>query len=508
MTQDVTVAMAAVKKWIGNPVSLRLLRYVSARDRCGNRLSHAIDQYLGKKPEQDLCWHCRIAGGIVGWTLGKGGEIFGIGENDMKATLANPVFKRGLINVMEGIARCGITMPQVVNAPFLVVWDFTHRCNLKCRHCYQDAQTALPNELGTDESLRLIDEMAEAGVVAVAFSGGEPLMRRDFFEVAHHAHEKGMYVSLATNATLITPEVAHRLKKTGVDYVEMSIDGKDAASHDAFRGIPGAFERTVRGIRNCVDQDLFTCIACTVTQDNLAEVPEIYQLGTDLGVTRMIYFNFIPTGRGAGMVGSDISPEEREELLRYLFAKNGPGRRPEVLSTAPQFARVAMEGVNGKEEVCLGHFYHSGGVSEQTRALAGFIGGCGAGRLYCCIEPEGTVQPCVFMPIPLGNVREGSFLNIWHSSPVLAKLRDRSPLKGECGSCPNKFICGGCRARAWAYYGDLHAPDPGCIRNRRYWEILCMEAKRRKAMMPQPAVPAQAVHTGIPPKAAATGSRK
>jgi radical SAM protein with 4Fe4S-binding SPASM domain len=506
MTHDVTVAMAAVKKWIGNPVSLRLLRFVTARDECGNRLSHAIDHYLGN--EAEVCWRCRLAGGIVGRTLGKGGEIFGIGEKDMKATLANPVFKRGLVNVIEGIARCGITLPQVVNAPFLVVWDFTHRCNLKCKHCYQDAQTALPDELTTREALGLLEEMAEAGVVAVAFSGGEPLMRRDFFEVAHHAHELGMYVSLATNGTLITPEVAERLKEIGVDYVEMSIDGKDAASHDAFRGIPGAFDRTVAGIRNCVDRGLFSCIACTVTQDNLAEVPEIYRLGADLGVTRMIYFNFIPTGRGAGMIRSDISPDEREELLKYLLAKNAPGRKPEVLSTAPQFARVAMEGVDGREEVCLGHFYHSAGVSEETKALAGFIGGCGAGRLYCCVEPQGTVQPCVFMPIPLGNVRDRSFLHIWHSSPVLAKLRDRSPLRGSCGGCPNRYICGGCRARAWAYFGDLHAPDPGCIRNRKYWEILCMEAERREALRARATAPAQAEPAISPPKAAVTGSAK
>lgn len=102
-----------------------------------------------------------------------------------------------------------------------------------------------------------------------------------------------------------------------------------------------------------------------------------------------------------------------------------------------------MEGVNGREEVCLGHFYHSGGVSEETKALAEFIGGCGAGRLYCCIEPEGMVQPCVFMPIPLGNVRDRPFLDIWHGSPVLASLRDRSALKGECGNCRNRYICGG-----------------------------------------------------------------
>ncbi len=475
MAADTTVAMATVRKWIGNPVALHLLRYVTSDDACGNRLSGAIDYYLGK--ETNLCWKCRLAGKIVGWTCGKGGDIFGVNEKEIKETLANPAFKRGLINVIEGIARCGITMPQIVNAPFLVVWDFTHRCNLKCKHCYQDAQAALPNELTTAESFRLIDEMAKAGVVAIAFSGGEPLMRRDFFEVAAYAHESGMFVSLATNGTLITPEIASRLKETGVEYVEMSIDGKDAASHDTFRGIAGAFDRTVTGIRNCVDKGIYVCIASTVTQDNIDEVPRIYELASDLGVKRIIYFNFIPTGRGTELVKSDISPEQRENLLKYLFALNRPGKGPEVLSTAPQFARVAMEGVNGKEGVCLGHFYQSEDINDQTKSLAEFIGGCGAGRLYCCIEPTGTVQPCVFMPIALGNVRERSFLDIWHDSEVLDKLRDRSCLKGECATCPNKFICGGCRARAWAYFGDLHAPDPGCIRNQVYWDILRTEAE-------------------------------
>jgi len=210
------------------------------------------------------------------------------------------------------------------------------------------------------------------------------------------------------------------------------------------------------------------------------------------------------------MVESDLSPEEREELLRYLLAKNGPGRKPEVLSTAPQFGRVAMEGVNGREEVCLGHFYHSAGVSEETKALAEFIGGCGAGRLYCCIEPEGIVQPCVFMPIPLGNIRNRPFLDIWHGSPVLTKLRDRSSLKGECGTCKNRYICGGCRARAWAYFGDLHAPDPGCIRNRAYWEVLCRGAGRaREAMRCSSPETVPAADLGEPrPVAVVTGSRK
>ncbi|MFA6331850.1 MAG: radical SAM protein [Methanoregula sp.] len=411
-----------------------------------------------------MCWKCRLAGKIVGYTLRKSSNLFGVGNEDIKKGLAEPVFKNGLMNVLNGIARYGVTRPQIVNAPFLVVWDFTHRCNLHCKHCYQDAQLALPDELDTEEAKHLIREMADAGVVVIAFSGGEPLMRKDFFEIAAYAHQQGMYIALASNGTMITPEIAGRLKKIGVDYVEISLDGKDAAYHDALRGIDGAFERSVTGIRNCVENGIYSCIATTVTQDNYDQVPEIYQLAADLGVTRVIFFNFIPTGRGAEMADKDITPCQREDLLRFILAKNIPGFTPEVLSTAPQLARVAIQ--RDKDAgVPVGHFHLGTELSGKTRMLADFIGGCGAGRLYCSIEPQGDVQPCVFMPIKVGNIRQTPFLEIWHNAEVLKNLRDRDLLTGTCGSCTNKYICGGCRARAWAYFHDLTMPDPGCINN-------------------------------------------
>jgi len=469
MPDDITVTISTVKKWLGNPISRNLLRFVAKRDKCGNRLSLAIDYYLGK--DINACWKCKLAGKIVGFTISKGREIFGVEEKDIKKGLKETIFKRGLINVLEGIARYGITLPQIVNAPFLVVWDFTHLCNLKCKHCYLDARKRLSDELTTEEAKKLVDELVDAGVVVLAFSGGEPLMRKDFFEIASYAHKSNMYVALATNGTLITEDIAKKLKMSGVEYVEISLDGKDAETHDAFRGVSGMFDRSIRGIKNCVVEGLYTCIATTVTKHNYEQIPEIYDLACDLGVKRFMHFNFIPTMRGVGIAKEDITPEQREKLLQFLLERNYDGK-VEALSTAPQFARVAVDKRGG---ISLGHFYADKKIEDKTMVLAEFIGGCGAGRLYCCVEPNGDVQPCVFMPIKVGNIREKSFLEIWHNSPVLKKLRDRSLLKGHCAKCENKFICGGCRARAWAYFNDLCAPDPGCINNKEAYERLVIK---------------------------------
>ena len=186
---DVTVTISTVKKWLGNPISRFLLKFVAKRDKRGNRLSLAIDYYLGKNIE--ACWKCKLAGKIIKLVLSKGSGAFGVGEKEIKNALKKTVVKRGLINVLEGIAKYGVTLPQITNAPFMVVWDVTHLCNLRCKHCYLDAREKMPDELTTKEAKNLIDELVDAGVVVLAFSGGEPLMREDIFELMSYAHQKG-----------------------------------------------------------------------------------------------------------------------------------------------------------------------------------------------------------------------------------------------------------------------------------------------------------------------------
>jgi radical SAM protein with 4Fe4S-binding SPASM domain len=459
-----------VNRWLGNPFSRLMLGWVSKRGNNGVRLDNALKRYAGY--ETMLCFSDRIAYKIVSGVLNKGASSFGISEDQIKESLKAPVVRRGLSNILEGIGKYGVRRPQLSAAPFLVVWDFTKQCNLKCKHCYENAES-LPakNELSTEEAKDVIDQFSEIGVVAIAFSGGEPLIRKDFFEMVRYAREKDFYISVASNATLITPDIAKKLKATGVDYIEISLDGFEK-EHDEFRGVPGAWKKTCRGIKNCVKAGIDTCVATTVTHHNLIKVPKLIDfVEKGLKANRMIFFNYVPTRRGSDIAKDDLTPQEREEFLKYIYMKLIDKKcNLDVFSTAPQYSRIAMEFSEGPKIAT--HFTNKQAtemLQGRTTTLTEFIGGCGAGRLYCGLEPNGDIQPCVFIPIKIGNIRKDKLKDIWEKSPILNKMRDRDELKG-CGECKYRYVCGGCRARAYGYFGDVAGPDPGCINNLKYWE--------------------------------------
>ncbi|RLI78746.1 radical SAM/SPASM domain-containing protein [Archaeoglobales archaeon] len=386
---------------------------------------------------------------------------FGIDEELLKKGLKDPYYRRGLANVIKGIAEFGVTMPQKLHAPFLVVWNFTYRCNLRCKHCYANAGKER-DELSLDEKLDVVDQLDDAGVVAISFSGGEPLLHEHFWNVARHAANKGFHVSVATNGTLITPNVAKKLKEIGVDYVEVSLDASKPEIHDAFRGVKGAFNRTIEGIKNCVEARLDVGIATTSTKLNLHDIPNIVDLGVKLGVLRIVVFNFIPTGRGKEIEYLDLDVKEREWLLEYLYDRLEEGK-VQVFSTSPTYAVVAVKKYEQRmgSKIAPTHFAQVCLPTDGALILSEFIGGCGAGRLYCGINPNGDITPCVFIPIVVGNVKDG-FLKVWQESEILNLLRDRDDERYACKSCEYRYICGGCRARAYGYYGDLLAVDPGC----------------------------------------------
>ena len=380
--------------------------------------------------------------------------------------LGDPYARRAVLNIAQSFSYFGIRKPLSICAPFLVVWDFTHKCNLKCKHCYSDSGATREEELATKEALDVVDQLADTGVTALAFSGGEPLARGDFFEVAEHAVDRGLYVSVATNGTLLTREMARKLKQTKIHYVEISIDGATAKTHDTFRGVSGAFDSAVAGLKNCIAEDMCACIASTATKNNLEEIPGIIDLAEEIGAERFTYFNFVPTGRGKEHFDQDLSAEEREKLMRYLLNRMSKGCKTTILTTAPQLARVALQcqGPEGTGEVTMSMAHmQTAKVSKKAVPLADFIGGCGAGRLYCSLSPQGDVHPCVFFPVNVGNLKSEKFKDIWLHSEMFNILRDRSKLKGTCASCNYKFICGGCRARANAYHNDYLASDPGCL---------------------------------------------
>ncbi|MEM1718009.1 MAG: radical SAM protein [Thermosphaera sp.] len=447
-----------------------LRRFVGWCEKDGaRRLRVALELFSGVR--RSACYTCsHLVRPIVEWAIKKGGEAFGVSDDELRRRFRNAYWCTGLMDVILGIAKFGVRKPFVPGAPFLVVWDYTYACNLKCKHCYASAGVPLEDEMNFEEKLRVARSLANAGVTAIAFSGGEPLIKKDIFTLMKELRDMGVFVAVATNGTLITREMARMLKEAGVGFVQVSLDGSAPEVHDNFRGVTGAYEKALQGIKNCIEEGLFVEVSTTATKINYGEISRIADLCEELGVNWYMVFNFVPTGRGRFIIENDLTPDEREELLTYLWKRMRKGGKVEYLSTAPQFARVALQ-QEGDVKKIPGHFYNPE-LYGQLESLGEFIGGCGAGRMYAALKPNGLLQPCVFMPLTVGNLREDSFEELWSEHPVFETLRDRDRLKENCRSCPYRDYCGGCRARAYGYFGDITAPDPGCVRNKEFFEAV------------------------------------
>lgn len=464
-----TAALTSFKIMLGNPVSRAILRAMLKKYEVGGRrlpaLYWALSVYAGETLNCPLT--VRFQAALLGKILKLGIKLAHGDEEEVKeALLRDPHIRRGIWVVLEGIARYGVTVPQRLAAPFLIVWNFTNLCNFRCLHCYQRASTPLKTELSLEEKLRVVDQLDRAGVAAVALSGGEPTIHPDFLRVVSELSSRGIYTSVATNGwTFADREKLEKAVKAGLKYVEVSVDSAKPERHDAFRRVPGAWSHAVKALENAVKLGVAHGMATIMSRETLQEIDDILDLAESIGVHRVIFFNFVPTGRAKGIAKVDLSPEEREEFMKILY-REMQRRHLEILTTAPQYARVTLQLSRG-EEVTPAHFYI--GKNDAVRVLAEFIGGCGAGRIYAGLEPDGTVVPCVFLPIPVGNVRNREFYEIWNGSRIFSMLRDRDNFTGRCRTCPFRNICGGCRARAYHYTLDLLGDDPGCVMNRDVW---------------------------------------
>ena len=461
---------------MANPLAKAIVKAGAKRNAQGSsRLESALAAFAEQKSSDTL--GDRLYAWPIGILLSAGCKAFGANVGALREYLRDPIVRKGVASVLSGIATYGVTKPQLLKAPFLVVWNLTNICNLKCKHCYQRAGILAPDELKLEEKLEVVNELADAGVVSIAFSGGEPLMDPDFFPVVEEARRREMHAAVATNGTLITRAMARRLKEVDIGYVEVSLDSIRPEVNDEFRGVLGAWQRAIEGIRNSVQEGLYTAMATTVTKLNIGDVADLIDLAKSIGVSRFIHFNFIPAGRGREIAYLDVSPSEREGLLKLLYEKSKTSGI-EVLSTAPQYARVVLQESEGYS-VAPTHFYVGSGHKWGIEALAEFIGGCGSGRLYCAVEPNGDVTPCVFIPqFVVGNLRERRFLEIWNENGIFRAFRSREELKGVCSVCKHKCVCGGCRARSLGYLGDFNAPDVGCIYNQRNWNQLIEDFTR------------------------------
>jgi radical SAM protein with 4Fe4S-binding SPASM domain len=349
----------------------------------------------------------------------------------------------------------------------VVFWNLTDRCNLNCAHCYNRSGPGCQTEgeLSTEEALGLIDDLAEMGIPLILFTGGEPLMREDIWELAQHAKKKGINMALSTNGTLITTGVARRIRESGIEYAGISLDGAQALTHDRFRNSPGAFERTVAAFASCREAGLRCGVRVTLTRENYGELEALIDLAVTLGASRFCLYWLVPTGRGIESYERlQLGTNEVTKALTLLYRKakeTNPASMEFLTVDAPQdcihlLASMEQDG--------------SPDIAEARELLQSLNGGCSAGTRVANIDSHGNVYPCQFARSEnfiVGNIRNQPFSRIWgdNTNPVLVRFREKQArFGGRCAGCTYRELCGGgCRVRAYAVNGDFLAEDPFCF---------------------------------------------
>lgn len=320
-------------------------------------------------------------------------------------------------------------------------WNITNQCNMLCEHCYRDAGSRLEDELNTEEGKKLIREIKAAGFQMMIFSGGEPLMRPDLFELGAYAGKAGLRPVLGSNGTLIDRDMALRLKAAGFMAAGISIDSLDPQKNDGFRKLENALKLTLQGIENLKAVGIPFQIHTTVMDWNVGELESMADFAVEIGARAFHVFFLVPTGRGANIEEEALRVAEYEKTLARLMKKQKQVAIEIKPTCAPQFMRIA----------------------DKKGLELRFSKGCLAGISYCIISPRGFVQPCAYLDLPLGNVRETPFDQIWKENQLLKELRTQA-YKGKCGICEYRDKCGGCRARAYHYSGgDYMAEDEWCL---------------------------------------------
>lgn len=348
----------------------------------------------------------------------------------------------------------------------LVVWNATQACNLSCKHCYFGAiDERSEAEFSTAEVKTFIDDLAEMNVPVFVFSGGEPFVREDIAELTAYARDQGLRAIASSNGTFLSEQRAQEVADAGMSYVGISLDGV-GETHDKFRGLKGSFDRAVEGIKNAQAAGMGVGIRSTMTQETIDDLPDIVDLSLDLGVDRLNVFHLIYTGSAVNIVDNDLSFEQSREMVDYLYE-----RTIEIADTNPDMQLLTAgnycDAIYLYHRICEEIPEHA----DRARELL-FDDGPGrvvkkgdAGPKVVNVDHEGNVHPSMFLPnITLGNVRETSLDTILAESDIWDKLANpEDHLKGRCGECSYKSVCGGnSRARAYAVNGDLFAEEPRC----------------------------------------------
>lgn len=335
----------------------------------------------------------------------------------------------------------------------LVAWEVTRNCNLSCVHC-RAAATRGPytGELDTAACFKLLDEIRETGEPIVILTGGEPLLRPDIFEIARYGTDKGLRMVMAPNGTMITEASAASMAEAGIRRISISLDGATREKHDAFRGVPGAFDGALRGIRLAKAAGIEFQINTTITRTNLEEMPKIQDLAVELGAVAHHIFLLVPTGRGKEIADQTIDAVQYESALNWFYDQREKTPLQLKATCAPHYYRILRQRAREDGKT----------VTFQTHGLDAVTRGCLGGTGFCFISHTGTVQPCGFLELDCGNVTLTPFKEIWNHSEIFLSLRNYDNLTGKCGCCEYKRVCGGCRARAYEATGDYLSEEPLC----------------------------------------------
>lgn len=327
----------------------------------------------------------------------------------------------------------------------MIAWELTRRCNLACSHCRASSKYGpYDNELTTNECFKLIDEITSFNNPIIILTGGEPLLREDIFEIAKYGKKKGLRMVLATNGTLLTYENVAEIIQVGIKRISVSLDGSDAATHDNLRQVFGAFKQVCEGLAKAKKAGLEFQINSTVTKRNIKLLSQIMDLAKKLGAKAHHIFLLVPTGRAKGMIGEELSAAEYEETLKRLAKEKDKSTLEIKITCAPHLNRILLQ--------------------EHLEPAVSLTGkGCMAGVSFCFISHTGDLQPCGYLDIKCGNVREKEFKKIWAESEVFNNLSDFSKYKGKCGICEFRTVCAGCRARAYAVSKDYLEEEPYCV---------------------------------------------
>jgi len=349
----------------------------------------------------------------------------------------------------------------------LVAWEITKSCNLYCAHCRASADSChYEGELSRQECFALIEGILEVGQPILILTGGEPLMRDDFFDIAQYAADRGLRVVIGSNGTLITKEIAAKMKEIPIARLGVSIDFPTRELQDNFRGVTGAFEAALAGIDCARSYGIEVQVNCTITQLNAQYVDDLVNLALDVGAVAFHPFLLVPTGRGKELEEHALTAQEYERILLWVYQKQQEleGRLFMKPTDAPHYMRVVCQQEkrirsNDPSQVAAA----SGKPPATHGSMSTMTRGCLGGIGFCFISHVGHVQGCGYLDVAAGNVREQSFRDIWNRSPLFVQLRDYSLLGGKCGRCEYKEVCGGCRARAYEETGDYLAAEPYCI---------------------------------------------